>query len=306
MSQAQIHPQAICESKSIGKGTTVWAFAHILPGAKIGENCNVCDHTFIENDVVVGNNVTLKSGVQLWDGVRIEDDVFVGPNVTFTNDRFPRSKQRPAEFAKTVVRKGASLGANSTLLPGIEIGANAMIGAGAVVTRSVPAYGIIVGNPGRLVGYTNEKPSPGVMHEEESKSPTVKGVRLIEVPWVKDVRGDLGVIEFAKVLPFAPKRSFYVFDVPDLEVRGEHAHKVCEQFLICLKGSVTVIADDGSRRDHFVLNDPSRGVYLPARVWGTQYRYSPDAVLLVFASHEYDAGDYIRSYDDYLSLVKKT
>lgn len=133
-----VHSHALCESSDIGKGTRIWAFAHVLPQAKIGSECNVCDNVFIENDVVIGDRVTLKCGVQVWDGITIEDDVFVGPNVTFTNDIFPRSKQYPAAFTRTIIRKGASLGANSTILPGIVINMNAMVGAGAVVTRSVP------------------------------------------------------------------------------------------------------------------------------------------------------------------------
>src|ERR1051326_848854 len=129
------HPAAIVESKVIGEGTRVWAFAHILPGAKVGANCNICDHTFLENDVVVGDRVTIKSGVQLWDGITLEDDVFVGPNATFTNDKFPRSRVYHQTFPRTLVRKGASIGANATILPGITIGERAMVGAGAVVTR---------------------------------------------------------------------------------------------------------------------------------------------------------------------------
>jgi UDP-2-acetamido-3-amino-2,3-dideoxy-glucuronate N-acetyltransferase len=121
--------------------------AHVLPGATIGEDCNICDHTFIENGVSIGNRVTIKSGVQLWDGVTIEDDVFIGPNATFTNDRFPRSKTRPAEYSRTVVKRGASIGANATLLPGISIGERAMVGAGSVVTRSVPPLAIVAGTP---------------------------------------------------------------------------------------------------------------------------------------------------------------
>ena len=117
-----VHPNALCESTKVGAGTRIWAFAHVLPGARIGADCNVCDHVFIENDVVIGDRVTIKSGVQVWDGLRLEDDVFVGPNVTFTNDRFPRSKRRPPSFATTLVRRNASIGANATVLPGLTIG----------------------------------------------------------------------------------------------------------------------------------------------------------------------------------------
>ena len=118
-----VHPQALCETRKVGARTRIWAFAHILPGARIGADCNICDHTFIENDVVVGDRVTVKCGVQLWDGVRIEDDVFIGPNATFSNDRFPRSRKRPKKFLATVVKEGASIGANATILPGVTIGA---------------------------------------------------------------------------------------------------------------------------------------------------------------------------------------
>jgi UDP-2-acetamido-3-amino-2,3-dideoxy-glucuronate N-acetyltransferase len=146
------HPAAIVESDAIGAGTRVWAFAHILPGARVGTGCNICDHTFIENDVVVGNGVTVKCGVQLWDGVTLEDDVFVGPNATFSNDPFPRSGKHQAAVVRTCVKRGASIGANATILPGVTIGELAMVGSGSVVIRDVPARAIVTGNPARIVG----------------------------------------------------------------------------------------------------------------------------------------------------------
>src|SRR4051812_13398076 len=161
-----VHPQALCESTAIGKNTRVWAFAHVLPLARIGEDCNICDHVFIENDVVIGDRVTVKCGVQLWDGIRLADDVFVGPNATFTNDRFPRSKAYPSKFSQTIVSKGASIGANATILPGLRIGAGAMVGAGTVVTRDVPPNAIVVGNPGRITGYVTSHVRPGAITAE--------------------------------------------------------------------------------------------------------------------------------------------
>ena len=146
-----IHPLADCQTKNIGTDTKIWQFTIVLPKASIGDNCNINSHCFIENDVIIGNNVTIKCGVYIWDGLRIEDDVFVGPNVTFTNDKLPRSKVSPERLLNTVLRRGASIGAGAVLLPGIEIGENAMIGAGAVVTRDVPPNSVVVGSPARVV-----------------------------------------------------------------------------------------------------------------------------------------------------------
>ena len=132
-----IHPLSDVQSKHIGAGTKIWQFCVVLSDAVIGSNCNICSHCFIENDVIVGNNVTVKCGVQLWNGVRIEDDVFIGPNVTFCNDRYPKSGNKNFKLEPIVIKKGASIGANATILPGITIGENAMIGAGAIVTKNV-------------------------------------------------------------------------------------------------------------------------------------------------------------------------
>lgn len=144
------HEQSLVESKTIGQDTRVWAFVHILPGAHIGSQCNICDHVFIENNVVIGDRVTIKCGVQIWDGITLEDDVFIGPNATFTNDLFPRSKQ-DFSLLQTIVKKGATIGANATILPGITIGENSMIGAGSVVTKDVPPNVLVVGNPARII-----------------------------------------------------------------------------------------------------------------------------------------------------------
>lgn len=156
MKDVQIHPLSDVKATAIGAGTRIWQYCVILPEAKIGADCNICAHVLIENDVIVGDNVTVKSGVQLWDGLRVGNGVFIGPNVTFANDKFPRSKSHPAQFLQTSIGAGASIGANATILPGIEIGEGAMIGAGAVVVSQVPAYAVIVGNPGRVLRYLKE------------------------------------------------------------------------------------------------------------------------------------------------------
>jgi len=151
-----IHPLSDVQTQRIGDLTTIWQFTVVLPRAVIGNNCNINCNCFIENDVIIGDHVTIKSGVQVWDGVRIEDGVFVGPNVTFTNDLIPRSKIRPAQFEQTILHNGCSIGANSTLIAGIEIGERALIGAGSVITLSVMPYSVWYGNPARHKGYITE------------------------------------------------------------------------------------------------------------------------------------------------------
>ena len=303
---AMIHPAALCESDQVGDGTRIWAFAHILPGARVGSDCNICDGVFVEGGVVVGDRVTVKCGVQLWDGVTLEDDVFVGPNATFTNDPFPRSRIRPERYTRTVVRHGASIGANATILPGVVIGANAMVGAGAVVTRDVPTTAIVVGNPARVHGYASTTvvatgPISTIAPVESIVAETGStGARLIELTRATDMRGSLVAGEIDAELPFVPARFFVVYDVPSIEVRGEHAHRRCEQVLVCLSGSVKAIADVGGVRSEFLLDRPDIGLYMPSMTWGTQYRYTKNAVLLVLASLPYQADDYIRDYDEYL------
>ena len=149
-----IHHLSDVQSTAIGINTRIWQFVVVLPGAKIGRECNICAHCLIENDVVVGDRVTIKSGVQLWDGLRIGDDVFIGPNASFTNDRFPRSKNKPENFLQTVIETGVSIGAGAIILPGITIGSNSMVAAGTVVTRSIPKNSLVMGNPGRVVKAT--------------------------------------------------------------------------------------------------------------------------------------------------------
>ena len=220
-----VHENALLESEQVGGGTRVWAFAHVLPGARIGVDCNICDHVFIENDVVIGDRVTVKPGVQLWDGLRIDDDVFVGPNATFTNDPAPRSKQHLDEHPLTVVRRGASIGANATILPGLTIGQYAMVGAGSVVTRSVPPYAVVVGNPARIIRYDADAGSSlagsSTGGRPQDSAIEVSGVSLHRVPRIEDLRGDLIAREVGAGLPFAPNRCFLVMGVRSKEVRGE-------------------------------------------------------------------------------------
>ena len=151
-----IHPLADVVARDIGPRTRIWQFVVVLGGARIGADCNICAHVFIEGDVVIGDRVTVKSGVQLWDGLRVADDVFIGPNATFTNDLFPRSRRYPERFPQTIIEAGASIGAGAVILPGVRIGRGAMVGAGAVVTRDVAPNSLVVGNPARHVRYLQD------------------------------------------------------------------------------------------------------------------------------------------------------
>ncbi len=308
MAEVFVHELGLCESADVGPGTRVWAFAHVLEGARVGADCNICDGVFVEGGAVIGDRVTLKCGVQVWDGVELEDDVFVGPNATFTNDPMPRSRQWLDEHPRTIVRAGASIGANATILPGLEIGTGAMVGAGAVVTRSVPPHAIVVGNPARIHGY-----SESTQAETLAEPPTrangrstigVRGVHQQEFPEFADLRGRLTAGEMpSEAIPFEPRRWFLVYGVPGREVRGEHAHRECHQFLVSVSGSVSVVVDDGQHRAETTLSGPTSGLYIPPLTWASQFGYEADSVLLVLASHPYDSADYIREYETFLAEV---
>jgi hypothetical protein len=210
------------------------------------------------------------------------------------------------------LRKGCSIGAGAVVLAGLEIGIGAMVGAGAVVTRSVPANAIVAGNPAKIIGYADGAGARASV-VRTAKPPTAEGdvaalnvgrAALHRLKTVSDLRGTLSVAECERDVPFPVRRFFVVYDVPSRDVRGEHAHRTCAQFLICLRGSCTILLDDGRNRREVLLNSPDIGVYMPGMIWGSQHDYSPDAALLVFASHAYDPDDYIRRYEDFIDMAR--
>lgn len=283
----------------------------VHPTAVLGEDCDIASTATIGAATSLGRGVKVAPGAYIAAGALIEDHVVIGPNAALVDWKYPASAAPPP-----IVRDGAVVGGNAVLLPGVTIGQRAVIGAGAVVTRNVPSYAVVVGAPARIIGYVdtllgNAPPprpfksappelAPGVYATE------IKGVSLHRLPVIKDMRGNLTVGEFERHIPFIAQRYFLVFDVPSAETRGEHAHRVCQQFLICVRGSCAVVADDGQRRLEFVLDDPGLGLYLPPMIWGIQYKYTPDAVLLVFASEYYNPSDYIRNHDEFLLALAET
>jgi len=297
-----IDETAIVQSSKLDESCIVCQFVVIKPNVEIGSDSVINAHAYIDSKTVIGTRVIVGSGARISSGVALEDDVYVGPNVIVGDDDYlPDGKVVP-----TIIRQGAWVCGNSVLLSGINIGAGARIGAGSVVTSDVQANAVVVGNPARIVGYvgTEEKQTNIANTNGVLETPKVKGVRLFRLQNVRDLRGDLSAIEWEKQLPFTPKRAFFVYNVTNSSVRGEHAHKICHQFLLCVHGTVSVVVDDGNYREEFRLNEPHIGIYIPPGVWGIQYKSSSDAVLFVLASHEYDPDDYIRDYNEYLTYLE--
>lgn len=238
------------------------------------------------------------------ENAQIADSVKFGPRVVLAGDG-------------VVLRDNVRLDAACVIGDGVNVGQGAWVRAGAVVLRSVPSNAIVEGNPAQVVGYLNgtspdRRPNPrhidihslGDLARPAQVDLGVSGSALYLMRRITDARGALSVGEVPTEVPFAPARYFVVFDVPSMELRGEHAHKECQQFLICLHGSCRVLLDDGAQRCEVTLDRPDMGVFMPAMIWGTQYRYSADAVLLVFASRTYEANDYLRTYDEFLAEME--
>jgi UDP-2-acetamido-3-amino-2,3-dideoxy-glucuronate N-acetyltransferase len=308
------HPNAICETDTIGDGTRIMAFAHIMPNARIGAGCNIYGGVFIENDVSIGDDVTINCGVQLWDGLRVESRVFIGPNTTFTNDHTSRSKVNSDEYLKTRIESNAFIGANATIISGVKIGNNAIIGAGSVVIKDVPAFAKVAGNPAKIIGYTtnikindfmNKSIAKKLGNKEEKYYEKVLGECYVKrLPKFSDMRGSLTPLDLKIDFPFKPKRIFFVYGVDSSLSRGEHAHRKCKQFLVAVSGSLSVILDDAHKRIEITLNEPNLGLYVAPMVWGVQYKFSQDAVLLVVCSEEYNSKDYIRDYKVFYDTVQ--
>jgi acetyltransferase-like isoleucine patch superfamily enzyme/dTDP-4-dehydrorhamnose 3,5-epimerase-like enzyme len=276
---ARLHDGALVAASAM-LGDFVVAYA----GAEIGEHCRVLGFT------------------QLWPGVRLEAGAELGPGVTL---EAPEPNQR----ADIVIGPQARVGAGALICAGVRLGQGAVVAAGAVVAQNVPPYAVVSGVPARIIDYVQTASrAPAMAWHQRAEFPAqpsvvplgVGDVTLHRFKYLHDPRGDLSVGEFDKEIPFLPKRYFLVMNVPSDKTRGEHAHRKCHQFLVCVKGSCALVVDDLEQRCEVQLDSPELGVYLPPMTWGIQYKYSSDAVLLVFTSDYYDANDYIRDYDEFV------
>ena len=296
-----VHPQGLCESRNIGRGTRIWAFAHVLPGAVIGSECNICDHVFVENDVVIGDRVTVKCGVQLWDGIRLEDDVFVGPNVTFTNDRIPKSKRYPTQFLKTFVLRGASIGAGATILPGLVLKEYSLVAAGSVVTHDVPARVLVRGSPARPVSFLDaDLVEADVCASADGGCDVLPGVRLRRLRPAHRP-GTLTVAEIEHDIPFLPRSFTAVTGPADGSLVGDFARVQCSQFMVLMTGRVTVLVDNARERRAIRLSAAGDSLLIPPGNWGGQLAFARDTVLGVFASCDDNEADHVRNYGEFLT-----
>lgn len=295
-SEPVIHPTALCDGAAIGAGSRVEAFATVDPSAVVGQRCTIGQSASVGPGVTLGDGARVHAGARLVANVTLAEGVVIFENAVLGGD------------APTAIGRDASIGANATIRAGAGVGQGAVIEPGAVVADPVPANAVVSGDRALIVGYVANDPAPGpdvppsvdvLTHVEDTRVP---GVRLHPITSVTDMRGNLVAADFSEV-PFVPQRVFAVFGVSSEFIRGSHAHRRCEQFLICVTGSIRCLVDDGDARDEVSLDEAHRGLHMPAMIWGTQYKYTRDALLLVLASEPYDADDYIRDYDEFLRLA---
>jgi UDP-2-acetamido-3-amino-2,3-dideoxy-glucuronate N-acetyltransferase len=270
--------------------------------AYIGPNCH------LEGSIEVESGAILKGGITFIGDIVVGRGSIIEPGVCIAAPLY----ERVAESTVVHVGNNVHVGAGTVLLKGVTIGHHAWIEPGTVVTQNIPSYAIVGGNPAKITGYVgnssyqlnNASTLVAFNDKVEVYPSSVQGVTVHHYARISDLRGDLSVGEFERSVPFQPKRFFIVYDVPSAETRGQHAHMKCQQFLICVAGSVSVVVDDGEHREEVLLNRPNIGLFIPAGIWGIQYKYSTNGTLLVFASEYYDASDYIRNYDNFLKYRK--
>lgn len=297
---ASIHPAAICASPHLGPGCVIGPLSFIAASARLGARVRVGSHATLPDDLVLGDDCQVGDGARLSPGLEAEPEVRIGANAVF----LPGAEREPG----VRLGPGATIGANATVHAGVCVGRGAVVEDGAVVRRDVQPYAIVSGNPAVVVGFAGADTLPPVSERPalpEVFPSKVRGVSTYRLPVIFDPRGSLSVGEFEKTLPFRPRRFFMTFDVPSAHVRGEHAHRECHQFLLCVRGACSVVVDDGAHREEYRLDSPVYGVHVPPMVWAAEYKHSADSVLVVFASHHYEPADYIRDYGTFLEEIRR-
>lgn len=306
MSDTLIHPQAACLAKKVGARVSVGPFSRIAESVQIGDGVAIGANVSVPDGVIIDTGAVIDDGAVLAPGMTIGAGARIGSGVVFAARRLAGEGERDPDDL-IVVGAHCVIGANATICAGLRLGDHSVVDAGSVLSRSTQPYSIMAGNPAKVVGFSgvseNNETPPHIGAEGEYDS-RVRGVRTYRLPYISDPRGNLTVGEFGRSLPFQPKRYFVTFDVPSAHLRGEHAHRACDQFLICVRGSCALVVDDGENREEFQLDHPTFGVWVPKMTWATEYKHSPDSVLLVFASDYYDPDDYIRDYPEFMELVR--
>jgi acetyltransferase-like isoleucine patch superfamily enzyme len=307
-----IDPNARFEGDSLGSGSRVLAYVRVAPGVAVGRNCVLHDHAVLIGAVTLEDDVAVHTGAQLLGRIRVEQGVTVGAGAVVGGES-RSGEDHDQQSNEIVVHRFASIGPNVTVSPGVAIGRRAVVQPGSVVTQNVPANAVVSGNPATIVAYVDsgheaaaqEVLLPSSVATAVVTETRVRGVTIHRLAYASDLRGSLTATEFSS-LPFAPRRLFTVYDVPSESVRGSHAHRTCAQFLVCTLGAVSCLVDDGSAREEIRLASPDVGLHIPPMIWGTQWKYTRDAVLLVLASHPYDAADYVRDYEEFLEALERT
>jgi acetyltransferase-like isoleucine patch superfamily enzyme/dTDP-4-dehydrorhamnose 3,5-epimerase-like enzyme len=303
---ATVQPSALCESSSVGAGTAIGAFARIAPTATIGADTVIRENVVIEAGARVGSRVTIGAGSWIGPDAVVEDDVVLAANVTVLGI----GEDGVSPGTPTIVRRGASIKAGSTIMDSITVGRGAVVEAGSVVLWPVPPFSVVAGNPAWTQRYLEAENLGRAEHMLlRGTGVSTLGVGASHVcrfPEFIDVRGGLTVSDLSdEYVPFEPVRFFTVYAAPSGSARGDHAHRRCHQFIMCVAGSVWVSVDDGEKRKELVLDSPTLGVYVPPMVWASQFRFQPDSVVMVFASLPYDPAEYIRDYEQFLAEVQR-
>ncbi len=303
---SQIHATATCTGAVFAGEAEVGAYSVVMPGACVGKGVSIGSHCSVGAGAVLGDGVKIASMVSIEGGSVVGRGSTIEAHASIMGAGDATDITRGRSPVK--IGAGCLIGANATVRPGVLIGDGAVVDAGAVVTMCVPPYSVVSGHPARVTGFVGLGSGGGAAPVNQGGGASVvpssvRGVTVHRLPHIQDPRGSLTVGEFTRTVPFEAKRYFITFGVPNANVRGEHAHRRCHQFLVCVSGSCAVVVDDGTHREEIVLDRPTLGIHVPPMTWATEYKHSADSTLLVFASDFYDPEDYLRDYQEFVAAL---